>query len=90
MSKVSMKTSVDAPVAKVWQTVGGFNALPNWHPAVEQSDLESGGKRRRLKLAGGGERYRIRQGAYRVVYSVDDDRRVVEVVKIGHRREVYR
>lgn len=55
MSKVSMKTSVDAPVAKVWQTVGGFNALPNWHPAVEQSDLESGGKRRRLKLAGGGE-----------------------------------
>jgi mRNA interferase RelE/StbE len=42
------------------------------------------------KLAGGSERYRIRQGAYRVVYSVDDDRRVVEVVKIGHRREVYR
>lgn len=55
MSKVSMKTSIDAPVAKVWQTVGGFNTLPSWHPAVEQSELEGGGKRRRLKLAGGGE-----------------------------------
>lgn len=36
------------------------------------------------------ERYRIRQGDYRVVYSVDDDGRTVEIVKIGHRGEVYR
>jgi mRNA interferase RelE/StbE len=42
------------------------------------------------KLAGEEERHRIRQGAYRIVYSVDDDRRIVDVVKIGHRREVYR
>ena len=42
------------------------------------------------KLAGSEERYRIRQGAYRIVYSVDDEARIVEVVKIGHRREVYR
>jgi mRNA interferase RelE/StbE len=42
------------------------------------------------KLAGEAERYRIRQGAYRIVYSVDDERRVVDVVKIGHRRDVYR
>ena len=42
------------------------------------------------KLAGEEERYRIRQGAYRIVYSIDDERRVVQVVKIGHRREVYR
>jgi mRNA interferase RelE/StbE len=42
------------------------------------------------KLAGESERYRIRQRAYRVVYSVDDERRIVEVVKMGHRREVYR
>ena len=55
MSKVSMKTTIDAPAAKVWQTIGGFNTLPDWHPAVEASALEAGGKRRRLKLAGGGE-----------------------------------
>jgi mRNA interferase RelE/StbE len=42
------------------------------------------------KLAGDAERYRIRQGAYRIVYSVDDEARMVEVVKIGHRCEVYR
>jgi mRNA interferase RelE/StbE len=42
------------------------------------------------KLAGESERHRIRQGVYRIVYAVDDERRIVEVVKIGHRREVYR
>jgi len=42
------------------------------------------------QLAGEAERYRLRQGSYRIVYSIDDDARVVEVVKIGHRREVYR
>jgi mRNA interferase RelE/StbE len=42
------------------------------------------------KLSAGDERYRIRQGAYRIVYLVDDELRVVEVVRIGHRREVYR
>lgn len=38
----------------------------------------------------GRELYRLRQGVYRVVYSVDDDRVVIEVIKVGHRREVYR
>jgi mRNA interferase RelE/StbE len=36
------------------------------------------------------ERYRLRQGDYRVVYSIDDSVRTVEVVKIGHRSEIYR
>ena len=36
------------------------------------------------------EKYRIRQGNYRVVYSIDDEKRVVLIVKIGHRKEVYR
>lgn len=38
----------------------------------------------------GQERYRIRQGDYRILYEVSDARQVVTVVKIGHRREVYR
>lgn len=37
-----------------------------------------------------GEGYRVRQGDYRIVYTVDDEARVVEVYKIGHRREIYR
>jgi len=35
-------------------------------------------------------KYRVRQGAYRVVYSISDADRTVLVVKVGHRREVYR
>lgn len=42
------------------------------------------------KLSGEPERYRIRQGDYRIVYGIDDVAHLVEVVKIGHRREVYR
>lgn len=38
----------------------------------------------------GAEQYRVRQGVYRILYEVDDKRRVVTIVKIGHRREVYR
>ena len=41
------------------------------------------------KLAGG-DRYRVRCGTYRIVYSVDDERRMVLVVKIGHRKDIYR
>ena len=36
------------------------------------------------------ERYRLRQGNYRILYTVTDAELVVEVVKVGHRREVYR
>ena len=38
----------------------------------------------------GEEKYRVRQGHWRVVYSIDDAHKAVEIVKIGHRREVYR
>jgi len=38
----------------------------------------------------GEEKYRVRQGMYRIVYSIDDDDRNVLIVKIGHRKEVYR
>ena len=42
------------------------------------------------KLAGRSERYRIRVGRYRVIYSVDDGASLVIVVKVGDRREVCR
>ncbi|MEM1041219.1 MAG: type II toxin-antitoxin system RelE/ParE family toxin [Bacteroidota bacterium] len=38
----------------------------------------------------GQEAYRVRQGPYRIVYTVADDVLVVEVVKVGNRRDVYR
>lgn len=36
------------------------------------------------------ERYRVRQGDYRIVYSIEDEVLTVWVVKVGHRRDVYR
>jgi mRNA interferase RelE/StbE len=36
------------------------------------------------------ERYRLRQGNYRIVYSIQDQEQTIHVVKIGHRKEVYR
>jgi len=38
----------------------------------------------------GRELYRVRQGTYRVLYIVQDAERVAIVIKIGHRRDVYR
>lgn len=38
----------------------------------------------------GQERYRIRQGSYRIIYEIEDSRLIVLVVKLGHRRDVYR
>ncbi len=42
------------------------------------------------KLKGSEDMYRIRQGDYRILYSILGKKLVVLVVKIGHRREVYR
>lgn len=38
----------------------------------------------------GQERYRVRQGSYRVVYSIQDHELTVWVVKVAHRKDVYR
>ena len=38
----------------------------------------------------GQEKYRIRKGPYRIVYSIEDEILTVWVVKVAHRREVYR
>jgi len=42
-----------------------------------------------LKLSGD-EKYRLRCGVYRILYLIEDVRLVVCVVKIGHRKDVYR
>ena len=38
----------------------------------------------------GQERYRVRQGTYRILYTIEDVELIVEVVKVGHRRDVFR
>ncbi len=38
----------------------------------------------------GQDRYRVRQGCYRIVYSIQDNELTVWVVKVAHRKDVYR
>jgi mRNA interferase RelE/StbE len=42
------------------------------------------------KLTGSQNDYRIRVGDYRILYEIDDEARQVRILKVGHRREVYR
>ena len=42
------------------------------------------------KLAGPDDRYRVRQGDYRILYSIEDEIRIVSIVHVGHRKDVYR
>ncbi len=43
-----------------------------------------------VPLGGVESTYRVRVGDYRILYSVHDDIRVIAVIRVGHRREVYR
>ena len=54
--------------------------------ALAQDPREQGSE----KLAGSADRYRVRQGRYRIIYLIDDRRREVTIFKIGHRKDVYR
>ena len=38
----------------------------------------------------GEEKYRLRQGNYRILYTIEDEIVTVTVVRVGHRRDVYR
>ncbi|MEI6832324.1 MAG: type II toxin-antitoxin system RelE/ParE family toxin [Candidatus Omnitrophota bacterium] len=42
------------------------------------------------KKLSGQEKYRIRCGNYRILYSIEDDILIVLIVKVGHRKDVYR
>lgn len=43
-----------------------------------------------VKLSGSDDWYRLRLGPHRIVYAISDEERTVTVVKVAHRREVYR
>jgi len=53
--------------------------------ALQEDPRPSGSE----KLSGQ-ERYRVRQGVYRIIYEVTNELLVVTVVKVGHRRHVYK
>jgi mRNA interferase RelE/StbE len=62
-------------VARILERIDMLAADP--HPAGSE------------KLSGK-DRYRVRQGVYRIIYAVDNKEMTVLVVKVGHRRDVYK
>jgi mRNA interferase RelE/StbE len=53
-------------------------------------DLEQSPRPFGCRKLSGKDKYRLRQGDHRIVYAADDPRRIVEIYKIGNRREIYR
>lgn len=81
--KISFKKSV-------WKD---FEAIPNKDLKRILERIESLGENPRLpgcKKLTGQERYRLRQGRYRILYSIQDEELSVWIVKVGHRKNVYR
>ena len=74
----------------VWKD---FESIPKSNLKKILKDIESLGKDPRppeCQKLSGQERYRLRQGRYRIIYSIQDDELTVWVVKVGHRKDVYR
>ena len=75
LRKSVLKDLEDIPkkdVARIMSTIGTLASEPRPPQATKLT---------------GQERYRIRQGVYRIVYSIEDDQLIVCVVKVGHRKD---
>jgi mRNA interferase RelE/StbE len=75
-TKKDLRKIPQAEVRRIIETVDQLSEEP--HPSYS------------TKLSGSERTYRIRVGDYRVIYEVFDDRIVIEVLKVGHRKDVYR
>ena len=53
MAKVSVSQKIPANAQQVWDMIGNFNGLADWHPGIQKSQLEEGGTVRRLTLPDG-------------------------------------
>ncbi|MCK4274609.1 MAG: type II toxin-antitoxin system RelE/ParE family toxin [Dehalococcoidales bacterium] len=51
--------------------------------------LEDNPRPRGVRKLSGREEYRLRVGAYRILYIINDGNRTVTILAVGHRREVY-
>ena len=69
--------SLDSPiVVKIFRSIENLSLCPRPHNCV--------------KLRGGGGLWRIRIGVYRVIYFIDDDKKLVDVIAVRHRKDAYR
>jgi mRNA interferase RelE/StbE len=69
--------SFDAPIVKrIFRSIQSLSRCPRPHNCV--------------KLRGGGDLWRIRIGVYRIIYLIDDDKKLVDVIAVRHRKDAYR
>jgi mRNA interferase RelE/StbE len=80
--KISIKRSAAKELEKI--------VLADRRRIVEKiRELASDPRPHGCKKLSGQEKYRLRQGDYRILYEIHDDELIVVLVKIGHRRDVY-
>lgn len=75
-AKKELRRIASADVARIIEAVAALATTPFPHGCV--------------KLSGSERSFRIRVGDYRIVYEVYSGRLVIEVIRVGHRRDVYR
>ncbi|HAX61596.1 MAG TPA: type II toxin-antitoxin system mRNA interferase toxin, RelE/StbE family [Elusimicrobia bacterium] len=78
--KKSAEKEIDKLLSKIHQRVS--NAIVN----LEKNARPVGSQ----KLHGSSDGYRIRVGNYRIIYTINDKNKIVEISDVGHRKEVYR
>jgi len=83
MYKVELRRGAQRTLDKLPQT--DFEAVVEAVKQLAQTPRPRGMEK--VKTTG---LWRIRQGDYRIIYSIDDSQQLVTVVRIGHRREIYR
>lgn len=81
--RVLTKSSAERDMSSLPTKV--FQKITKLILSLEASPRQTGCKKLRGKPA-----YRLRTGNYRVLYTIDDASRIVEVIAVGHRKNVYR
>ncbi|TAE88263.1 MAG: type II toxin-antitoxin system RelE/ParE family toxin [Verrucomicrobia bacterium] len=80
--KISIKRSAAKELEKI--------VLADRRRIIEKiRELASDPRPHGCKKLSGQEKYRLRQGDYRILYEIHDDELIIVLVKIGHRRDVY-
>jgi len=83
MYKIELRRKAQRSLDKLPK--GDFDAVLGAVKGLANSPRPKGVEK--IKTAG---LWRIRQGDYRIVYSIDDGQKTVTVLRIGHRREIYK
>ena len=80
--KIEIKKSAAKEISKLPKVV--IKRIVNKIQALSEDPRPNG-----CKKLSGAEKYRIRIGVYRVLYSIVDEKLVIYIVKVGHRKEIY-